>query len=90
MEIHLIFTKNNKLKFSILNNQYRHGDFKVCFSLVYSIKEIDRNVVNVSITMPAVLVLFILLIRTYSRWRIISIKARQHVLSYEFSKIFPL
>ena len=41
MEIHLIFTKNNKLKFSILNNQYRHGDFKICFSLVYSIQEID-------------------------------------------------
>ena len=37
MEIHLIFTKNNKLKFSILNNQYPHGDFKICFSLVYSI-----------------------------------------------------
>ena len=40
MEIHLIFTKNNKLKIKISNNQYSHGDFKVCFSLVYSIQEI--------------------------------------------------
>ena len=28
MEIHLIFTKNNKLKIKISNNQYTHGDFK--------------------------------------------------------------
>ena len=41
MEIHLIFTKNNKLKINILNNQYSHGDFKICFSLVYSIQEIS-------------------------------------------------
>ena len=46
MEIHLIFTKNNKLKFSILNNQYRHGDFKICFSLVYSIQEIDGGIIS--------------------------------------------
>ena len=46
MEIHLIFTKNNKLKFSILNNQYPHGDFKICFSLVYSIQEIDGGIIS--------------------------------------------
>ena len=46
MEIHLIFTKNNKLKISILNNQYRHGDFKICFSLVYSIQEIDGGKIS--------------------------------------------
>ena len=46
MEIHLIFTKNNKLKISILNNQYRHGDFKICFSLVYSIQEIDGGIIS--------------------------------------------
>ena len=46
MEIHLIFTKNNKLKFSILNNQYHHGDFKICFSLVYSIQEIDGGIIS--------------------------------------------
>ena len=46
MEIHLIFTKNNKLKISILNNQYRHGDFKICFSLVYSIQEINGGIIS--------------------------------------------
>ena len=46
MEIHLIFTKNNKLKISILNNQYRHGDFKICFSLIYSIQEIDGGIIS--------------------------------------------
>ena len=46
MEIHLIFTKNNKLKISILNNQYHHGDFKICFSLVYSIKKIDGGKIS--------------------------------------------
>ena len=34
MEIHLIFTINNKLKISILNNHYSDGDFKFCFSLL--------------------------------------------------------
>ena len=41
MEIQLIFTQNNKLKIQIINNQYVHGDFKICFSLVYSIQDIS-------------------------------------------------
>ena len=41
MEIHLIFTQNNKLKVSIFNNQFQHGDFKICFSLVYSIQAVQ-------------------------------------------------
>lgn len=41
MEIHLIFTKNNKLKLSIFKNQFQHGEFKICFSLVYSIQTIQ-------------------------------------------------
>jgi len=45
MEIHSIFTKNNKLKLSILNNKYEHGDFKICFSLVYSILYIDGGTI---------------------------------------------
>ena len=40
MEIHLIFTQNNKLKVSIFNNQFQHGDFKICFSLVYSVQAV--------------------------------------------------
>jgi len=41
MEIQLIFTQNNKLKINIINDQYLHGDFKICFSLVYSIQDIS-------------------------------------------------
>ena len=41
MEIQLIFTQNNKLKIKIISDQYFHGDFKICFSLVYSIKDIS-------------------------------------------------
>ena len=41
MEIQLIFTQNNRLKIQIINNQYVHGDFKICFSLVYSIQDIS-------------------------------------------------
>ena len=41
MEIHLIFTKNNKLKLSIFKNQFQHGEVKICFSLVYSIQTIQ-------------------------------------------------
>ena len=41
MEIHLIFTQNNKLKVSIFNNQFQHGDFKICFSSVYSIQAVQ-------------------------------------------------
>ena len=40
MEIQLIFTQNNKLKIKIISDQYLHGDFKICFSLVYSIEDI--------------------------------------------------
>ncbi|MDC6447915.1 beta-N-acetylhexosaminidase [Alphaproteobacteria bacterium] len=46
MEIHSIFTKKNQLKLSIYNNQYEHGDFKICFSLVYSIKDIDGGTIS--------------------------------------------
>jgi hexosaminidase len=41
MEIQLIFTQNNRLKIQIINNKYVHGDFKICFSLVYSIQDIS-------------------------------------------------
>jgi len=41
MEIQLIFTQNNRLKIQIINNKYIHGDFKICFSLVYSIQDIS-------------------------------------------------
>ena len=46
MEIHSIFTKKNKLKLSILNNQYEHVDFKICFSLVYSIQDIKGGTIS--------------------------------------------
>ena len=46
MKINSIFTKNNKLKISIFNNQYKHGDFKICFSLIYSIQEIDGGTIS--------------------------------------------
>ena len=45
MKIHSIFTKENKLKLSIDNNPYEHGDFKICFSLVYSIQDIDGGTI---------------------------------------------
>ena len=41
MEIHSIFTKNNRLKLIINNNKHEHGAFKICFSLVYSILSIN-------------------------------------------------
>ena len=46
MEIQLIFTQNNKLKIQIINNQYVHGDFKICFSLVYSIQDISGATIS--------------------------------------------
>ena len=46
MEIQLIFTQNNKLKIYISKNQYSHGDFKICFSLVYSIKDIIGGAIS--------------------------------------------
>ena len=45
MEIHLIFTKNNKLKISITNNENQRLDLKICFSLVYSIENIDGGTI---------------------------------------------
>ena len=46
MKINSIFTKNNQLKISILNSQYKHRDFKICFSLVYSIQEINGGIIS--------------------------------------------
>ena len=46
MEIQLIFTKNNKLKIIISKYQYSDGDFKICFSLVYSIQDISGGTVS--------------------------------------------
>ena len=34
-------TKNNQLRIDISNLNLEHGDFKLCFSLVYSIQSID-------------------------------------------------
>ena len=41
MEIHSIFTKKNQLRILILNNSYAYRQFKICFSLVYSILDIE-------------------------------------------------
>ena len=46
MEIQLIFTKNNKLKLSISNNAHQHGNFKICFSLVYSIQDVEGGKIS--------------------------------------------
>ena len=46
MKINLNFTKNNKLKITIFNNQYKHGDFKICVSLIYSIQGIDGGIIS--------------------------------------------
>ena len=46
MEIQLIFTQNNRLKIQIINNKYVHGDFKICFSLVYSIQDISGATIS--------------------------------------------
>ena len=40
-KIHPTFTKNNQLRIDISNNDLSHGEFKLCFSLVYSIISID-------------------------------------------------
>ena len=45
MEIHLIFTSSNQLKISIANNVNQNLDFKICFSLVYSIENIDGGTI---------------------------------------------
>ena len=36
-----IFTQNNQLRIEIFNHNLQHGEFKFCFSLVYSIISID-------------------------------------------------
>ena len=46
MEIQLFFTQNNKLKIQIINSKYLHGDFKICFSLVYSIQDISGATIS--------------------------------------------
>jgi len=46
MEIHLIFTRNNKLKISLTNNVTQSLDLKICFSLVYSIENIDGGTIS--------------------------------------------
>ena len=46
MEIHLIFTRNNKLKISLTNNVNKSLDLKICFSLVYSIQSIDGGTIS--------------------------------------------
>ena len=40
-EIHPVFTQNNQLRIEISNHNLKHGEFKFCFSLVYSIISID-------------------------------------------------
>ena len=46
MEIQLFFTQNNKLKIQIIDTKYLHGDFKICFSLVYSIQDISGATIS--------------------------------------------
>ena len=40
-KINPIFTKNNQLRLDISNHDLNHGEFKLCFSLVYAIISID-------------------------------------------------
>ena len=46
MEIHLIFTTSNQLKISFANNVNQHLGFKICFSLVYSIINVDGGTIT--------------------------------------------
>ena len=39
--IHPIFTQNNQLRIEISNHNLKHGEFKFCFSLVYSIISVE-------------------------------------------------
>ena len=39
--VHPVFTQNNQLRIEISNHNLKHGEFKFCFSLVYSIISID-------------------------------------------------
>ena len=36
------FTKNNQLRIDISNHDLNHGEFKLCFSLVYSIISVNE------------------------------------------------
>ena len=45
MEIHLIFNASNQLKISITSNPNQSLDLKICFSLVYSIENIDGGTI---------------------------------------------
>ncbi len=40
-EVQPVFTQNNQLRIEISNHNLEHGEFKFCFSLVYSIIAID-------------------------------------------------
>ncbi len=40
-EVQPVFTQNNQLRIEISNHNLKHGEFKFCFSLVYSIISID-------------------------------------------------
>ena len=40
-EVQLVFTQNNQLIIEISNHNLKHGEFKFCFSLVYSIVSIE-------------------------------------------------
>ena len=40
-KINPTFTKNNQLRIDISNHDLNHGEFKLCFSLVYAIISID-------------------------------------------------
>ena len=40
-EVQPVFTQNNLLRIEISNHNLKHGEFKFCFSLVYSIISID-------------------------------------------------
>ena len=44
-EVQPIFTQNNQLKIDISNHNLNHGEFKFCFSLVYSIISIEGAVI---------------------------------------------
>ena len=39
--IHPVFTQNNQLRIEISNHNLKHGEFKFCFSLVYSIISVE-------------------------------------------------
>ena len=44
-EVQPVFTQNNQLIIEISNLNLKHGEFKFCFSLVYSIISIEGAVI---------------------------------------------